>query len=83
MLIIFSQKEKACIVEKVVKFLACIVENSLRVVKKISGQSGGDNWKVSLWKTRVPLPLPLPLPHIGWYHGSTHTDTNFFFEVGN
>ena len=29
--IIFSQKEKAGTVEKVVKFVACIVENSLRV----------------------------------------------------
>ena len=44
----------------------------------IRGQSGGDNCKVPLWKTRVPLPLPLPLTHIGWYQGSTHADTNFF-----
>ena len=52
--------------EKVVKFLACIVENSFA------------RWR-QLY-TRVPLPLPLT--HIGCYHGSTHTDTNFFFEVG-
>ena len=31
--------------------------------------------------TRVPLPHPLT--HTGWYHGSTHIDTNFFFEVGH
>ncbi|XP_050277140.1 disease resistance protein RUN1-like [Quercus robur] len=34
---------------------------------------------IARWRqlyTRVPLPLK----HIGWYHGSTHTDTNFFFR---
>ena len=41
--------------------------------QKIRGKSGGD---VASWKTRVTL------THIGWYHGSTHIDTNFFFEVG-
>ena len=61
-----KKKKRAENVEKVVKFLACIVKNSFA------------RWR-QLY-TRVPLPLPLA--HIGWYHGSTHTDTNFFFEVG-
>ena len=38
--IIFSQKEKAGTVEKVVKFVVCIVENSLRVGHKLFFWSG-------------------------------------------
>ena len=50
---------------------------------KVSGMYCGKF--IARWRhlyTPLPLPLPLPLIHIGWYHGSTHTDTNFFFEVG-
>nr|XP_023892443.1 TMV resistance protein N-like [Quercus suber] len=47
---------------------------------KVSGMYCGKF--IARWRqlyTRVPLPLT----HIRWYHGSTHTDTNFFFEVSN
>ena len=66
MFIIFSQKEKSCIVGK---------------SGRVSGIYCGKfiaRWR-QLY-TRVPLPLPLT--HIGCYHGSTHTDNPllFFFK---
>ena len=76
--IIFSQKEKACMVERVVKFLACIVDNS---EKFMINCALSENYK---WKVRRQL-THMGCHHMRWYHGSTDTDNPllFFFNAFN
>ena len=69
-------------------FLFRTLENKLKKKIIYCGKSGKVSGMhcgkfIARWRQLYTrLPLPLPLIHIGWYHGSTHTDTNLFFWSG-